>query len=89
MHNFYSSLFAGTLVNKDTTSSASFTLHLELDSESILKIQKNFPHARCFPMSGDNIWTKCGESWYVGEFTKDSIGLFGFPTAYQFNPEPF
>ena len=36
------------------------------------------------PTSGARMETRCFDSWYVGEFTKETIGLKGVPGLWTF-----
>ncbi len=45
-----------------------------------MKFEKSVEFLTCyevFPTNGDRMVTRCLESWYVGELTKETIGILG------------
>ena len=76
----------GTLVNRDTTSNETNTSSPDR-LYSAIKVVKFFELHMAdgdFPTSGDRSWESWSKSWYVGDFTKDAIGLSGTSGLWTF-----
>ena len=74
-------LVSSDTMSKDTSTSPSDMLC------SAMKLANSFELCAAdgdFPTSGDKSWDRCFESWYVGECTKDAIGLSGISGIWTF-----
>jgi hypothetical protein len=71
-------------VNNETTSketNTSFSLKVLEDMNSAKSLEFRTADGES-PTSGDRIFERCFDSWYVGELMKDTIGRKGMPDLW-------
>ena len=71
----------GMFMNNETTSkeaNTSFSLKVLEDTNSAKSLEFRTADGES-PTSGDRVFERCFDSWYVGELIKDTIGCKGMP----------